>query len=339
MNHERFGSFAEVYPMRQLLAALLLFTFLLVPVDRLLAQQRFGFRAIEKSIEIDGRTRKYLVYVPKRASGWLPLLMVLHGGGDKPGRGLKGRQMERYTRFNAIARRERFIVCYPEGYEGNWNDGRGVEFIAAHKENVDDVKFLRQVVEAIGKVEKLDRSRVFVTGISNGAFMSHRLAAEASDLFAGIAPLVGGMPTTIAENFKPQYPVSLFVIQGDSDPLVPFDGGEVGYRLGRKRGKFIPTTEAVARYVKLNEIAGEPTVSMLKDKEPDDGTATEVTDYPAGKGTAGVRMYVVKNGGHTWPGRPGYLPERLIGKSSQDFDASEEIWKFFKSCPARQLAR
>ena len=46
--------------------------------------------------------------------------------------------------------------------------------------------------------------------------------------------------------------------------------------------------------------------------------------------------YLIKNGGHTWPGRPGYMSERAIGKASQDFSASDVIWEFFKSCPPRK---
>ena len=207
------------------------------------------------------------------------------------------------------------------------------------RENVDDVKFLRQVVDTIGQEHQLDRSRIFSTGISNGAFMSHRLAAEASDLVAGIAPLVGGLPLSLAEKFNPRYPVSLFVIQGDADPLVPIEGGDVGYRRGKKRGKFIATRDAVAKYVHLNQINGKPTVSQLQDTDPDDGTTTEATVYPAGATGAKVQLYVVKNGGHTWPGKPAYLPERLIGKASQDFNASAAIWDFFQSCPPRKLSR
>ncbi len=147
------------------------------------------------------------------------------------------------------------------------------------------------------------------------------------------------LPEPIAEHFEPRYPVSLFIIQGESDPLVPIAGGEVGYRFGKKRGKFIPTNESVAKYVKRNGIKGQPNVTLLKDIDPDDGTTTEATRYPPGRNGARVQLYVVKNGGHTWPGRPLYLPERLVGNDSQDFNASEEIWRFFKSWPPRRLEK
>jgi len=186
--------------------------------------------SVEKTIEVDGLTRKYLVYIPKGTDGPFPLVLAFHGGGGKP------IQMERYSRFNALAEKEKFVVAYPEAVDGNWNDGRGVQFVRAQRDNIDDVKFVRMVIEDIGKQCQLDTSRVFATGISNGAFISHRLAAEASDVITAVAPVVGGMAPSIAKNFAPKRPVSLFVIQGDSDPLVPIDGGYVGFRGGRRRG-------------------------------------------------------------------------------------------------------
>lgn len=87
------------------------------------ATQLWMRASVEKTIEVDGLTRKYLVYVPKGADGPLPLVLAFHGGGGKP------IQMERYSRFNGLAEKEKFVVAYPEAVDGNWNDGRGVRFI------------------------------------------------------------------------------------------------------------------------------------------------------------------------------------------------------------------
>ncbi len=297
--------------------------------------QRGASPSTEHQIKVDGRARSYLLYVPGDSKEPRPFLFVLHGGGKNGGME-NARRFERYTQFSKLAKKEGFIVCYPNGYKGNWNDGRGVSHIPAHQENVDDIKFLREVVKEVSKKHQVDQTRIFATGISNGGFMSHRLAAEASDMVTAIAPIAGGLSEPIAKSFKPKYPVSLFVIQGDSDPLVPFAGGEVGYKRGKKRGKFISTTDALAKYVAHNSIKSKPKVSLLKDKDPNDGTTTETTIYPPNKTGFKVQLYVVKNGGHTWAGRPLYAPEFFIGKVSKDFDATEEIWKFFKSCPSRK---
>ena len=77
----------------------------------------------EQSLMIDGHKRTYRVFVPDRVGRPLPVVLAFHGGGGS------GRQMEQYTRFDAIAEKEGFIVVYPDALDGNWNDGRGVSFM------------------------------------------------------------------------------------------------------------------------------------------------------------------------------------------------------------------
>ena len=284
--------------------------------------------AVEHSVTVDGISRNYLVFAPKRFDKPLPMVLALHGGGSN------ARQMERYTRFNDLAAKEGFLVVYPEAVDGNWNDGRGMPGVRAQQENIDDVKFVRTIVDRIGKVHRIDRSRIYSTGISNGAFMSHRLASEASDLITAIAPVVGGMAPSMAKQFHPTYPVSSLIIQGDADPLVPVRGGMVGFPRGRKRGQVVPTEETISLYVRRNGNQGDPTVTTL-DRDEKDGTSVEIRRYPDGPGGVKTQVYIVRNGGHTWTGRPLYLPEMLIGKASQEFSATDVIWEFFKSCPPR----
>ncbi len=284
--------------------------------------------AVEHSVTVDGISRNYLVFAPKRFDKPLPMVLALHGGGSN------ARQMERYTRFNDLAAKEGFLVVYPEAVDGNWNDGRGIEGVRSQQENIDDVKFVRTILDRISKVHRIDRSRIYSTGISNGAFMSHRLATEASDLITAIAPVVGGMAPSMAKKFHPDQPVSILIIQGDADPLVPIRGGMVGFLRGRKRGQVIPTEETISLYVRRNGNQGDPTVTTL-DRDEKDGTSVEIRRYPDGPGGVRTQVYIVRNGGHTWAGRPLYLPEMLIGKASQEFSATEVIWEFFKSCPPR----
>jgi len=178
--------------------------------------------AVEHKITIDGLERTYLVFVPSKVEHPLPVVLAFHGGGGN------ARQMERFSRFDELAEREGFIAIYPEAIDGNWNDGRGVEFMRAQRENINDMKFVRLLLDGLAKTTKIDRRRIFATGISNGGFISHRFAAEASDLVCGIAPVVGGMAPTVFEKFAPEKPVSILLIQSDADPLVPVGGGDVG---------------------------------------------------------------------------------------------------------------
>ena len=284
--------------------------------------------ATEHQITVDGHDRKYFVFAPKEAKKPVPVILAFHGG-----RG-NGRQMERYTRLNGVVEKYGYLVIYPESLNGNWNDGRDLQEL--QQEKADDVKYVRSLVNNVAQSHEIDRGRIFATGVSNGAFMSHRLAAEASDLFAAIAPVIGGMAPSIAKNFDHKNPVSILIIQGDADPLVPIDGGEVGF--GRiRRGNVVPTPDTLERYLKLNGNKGKQGVTKL-DGDPDDGTSVEVTRYLDGPGEFKTNFCLVKNGGHAWPGRPQYMPEAMIGKASQDFFASEMICEFFKQCPPRNVA-
>ncbi len=175
--------------------------------------------AVEHTVTVDEITRKYLIFAPKGFDRPLPVVLAFHGGGSN------ARQMERYTRFNDLAAKEGFLIVYPEAVDGNWNDGRGIEGVRAQQEKIDDVKFVRTIVDRISKDHRIDRSRVVCTGISNGAIMSHRLATEASDLIAAIAPVAGGMAPAMAKKFHPDHPVSIMIIHGDADPLVPIHAG------------------------------------------------------------------------------------------------------------------
>ncbi len=280
-------------------------------------------------MDVSGVLRRYFVFVPKAATQPMPLVLVFHGGGGN------ARQMERYTRFDDAAEKHGFAVAYGESVGGNWNDGRDIAFIRAQRDKVDDVGFARAIVADVAREAKIDRGRVFATGISNGAIMSHRLAAEASDLVAGIAPVAGGMAPGVAEAFKPRFAVSIMIIQGDADPLVPIGGGSVVVGRGPPRGKVIATAEAVELYRRRNGNPDQPTRTTL-DAKADDGTKVEITRYPDGPAGVKIELDLVKGGGHTWPGRPLYLPESTIGRASQEFPATEAISQFFLACPPRE---
>ena len=282
-------------------------------------------RAVEKSITVDGLPREYLVFVPTGAQEPMPVVLMFHGGGGN------ARGAERFSRFNELAQKEGFVVIYPQGIEGHWNDGRGVAFMRAQKENIDDVKFARAVLADVAAGHNIDRGRVFATGISNGGIMVHRLAAEASDAIAAIAPVVGGMAPAIAEKFKPGQPVSILIIQGESDPIVPLGGGDVAVARGPARGRVLATTDTLAKYLERNGSQGEAVTTII---DPGRRNSVEAKKYHDGPGGVKTSYYLVKNGGHTWFGAVGQRAGGAAGRGN-DFRATAAVWDFFKSCPPR----
>ena len=274
------------------------------------------------TMEIDGITRSYHLHVPSAVGPTpAPLVLVFHGGGGT------GPGTERLTRFTALADREGFLVAFPEGVEKNWNDGREFTSSRAHRDHVDDVAFVTALIDAIGRAHAVDPRRVYATGISNGGIFSHYLAAHLSARIAAIVPVVGGIADPPEAWLRPEQPVSVLMLQGTRDPLVPYHGGAVAFG----RGKIIDTEEAARRWAALNggrEPVREPLPADGKDR-----CGGLRTIYPGGRDGSEVTLVRLDGGGHTWPGGAQYLPERLIGRVCRDFDATVLIWDFFKAHP------
>lgn len=279
---------------------------------------------VRRTLAHGGLTREYRLHVPPSYSKGRPvaLVLVFHGGGGT------ARQMERYTGWSALATREGFIVAYPESVEGNWNDGRGVATLRSHRENVDDVGFVAAIINTLSREYALDPGRIFATGISNGAFVSHLLGARLSRRIAAIAPVVGGMAPAVAGKFHPERPVSVLIIQGTEDPLVPYKGGRVAWN----RGETIGTEEAVKKWVDHDGARG-PRTEDVPDTVEDDGCVGKRVSYTDGRDGTAVVLYALKGGGHAWPGAAQYLPEGIIGRVCRDFDATRLIWEFFSAHP------
>ncbi|MDQ7826654.1 MAG: PHB depolymerase family esterase [Candidatus Eremiobacteraeota bacterium] len=280
----------------------------------------------KESMEWKGLTRTYILYLPVREfEKHPPLVIALHGGGGT------AQKMAGFTvkGFQKMADRDEFLLCYPDGVEGHWNDGRGISEYRAHKGNIDDVGFLTALIDSLVKNYGVDPARVYVTGASNGALMAYRLACEATGKIAAIAPVICPMGEAVYKGPKPAMPISVMIINGTDDPLAPYKGGDI--HLGKKTlGKAVSTKETVEYFVKLNGCEKAPRTESLPDADPGDGCTATVETYGSGREGTEVILYTIKNGGHTWPGGTQYLPEKVVGKVCRDFDGASVIWEFFK---------
>lgn len=282
-----------------------------------------GPGTVARAIQMGSLRRSYLVPpVVFPQGGAKALLFVLHGGGGS------GRVVERLG-FSALADREGFVVVYLDAVNGNWNDGRNAQSIRAQREHVDDVGFVAALIATLTKEFDIDPRRVYSTGISNGGFMSHRLAVEMSDRITAIAPVAGGLALPLRERFGPRTPVSVLIINGTADRLVPFQGG----RVARNRGEMVSVPETVRLWVTHNRCPSQPNITLLPDRDPADGTRVRRSMYGPCAGKTDVVLYTVEGGGHTWPGGKQYLPIALIGRVNRDIDATQLIWEFFDSHP------
>ncbi len=284
-------------------------------------------------VEVDGRARTYYLHVPP-GLGAEPatLVLVFHGGGGN------GPWTERLTHFSALADREGFLVAYPEGIGKNWNDGREVPRSQAHRDHVDDVGFVTVMLDTIARTHAVDARRVYATGISNGGVFSHYLAGRLASRIVAIAPVVGGIADPPDPWFRPERPVSVLILQGTADPLVPYHGGPVAFG----RGRILDTEEAARRWARANGASAVPARAPLPVSGAPAGSSTERcggtrTVYSGGRDGSDVVLVRLEGGGHTWPGGAQYLPQMLIGRVCHDFDATAVIWEFFKT-HARRIA-
>ena len=288
-----------------------------------------------KTLVHGGQTRQYCVYFPStldRARP-TPLVFFLHGNGGTT----EGVEKDLTRRgFDRLAERDRFLVVYPQGFRGHWNANpsstkQGLD----RTPDLDDVGFFEAMIEALGKEVTLDRRRIYATGISNGGFMCFRLAGELANRLAGVAPVAANLSQKLIEHHTPTTPISMCIINGTQDPLVPYEGGDIRLPGGKASGLgSLSTAATIEFWVKLNGCEKEPVVSLLPDLDATDETRVRRSLYRRGKAGTEVVLYAVEGGGHTWPGGPGYLPA-LFGRVCRDFDANEAIWEFFKAHPKR----
>jgi len=272
----------------------------------------------KRDLVVDGVTRHYLLHVPaglhpgRRA----PLVLVFHGGGGHAA------NMPGFTHFDDLADKELFLVAYPDGVNHHWNDGRAGS-------TADDVAFIRALLDELERSYPIDAHRIFATGISNGGFFSNRLACEMTDRLAAFASVAATLPEPLAPACKPSRPISVLYIQGVNDPLVPIDGGKIGFRRGRSLGTCLSLAES-AKFWRANDGISAPPISDDLPDRVNDGTHVRRQIWAGGKNDTEVVVYTIDGGGHAWPGGPQYLPKFIVGTASQNLNATRTIWDFFK---------
>ena len=229
--------------------------------------------------------------------------------------------------LTAAAASRGLVLVFPEGVGSRWCDGR--EETLSGRQAHDDVGFISKLIDTMVSSYGIDPTRVYATGISNGGFMSVRLAMDLSDRIAAIAPVAAQIPRAL-EDVTPGRPISIMIVNGTADPLVPFDGGHIRlFRFGRSRGEILSTASSIERFVHLNGCKETPEISKLPDKDPDDGTNVEIEKYASGREETEVILVKVIGGGHTWPGGRAYLTSWIVGDVCREFSASEMILDFF----------
>jgi len=170
------------------------------------------------------RDRPYDVFVPAsyKPSVPMPLVILLHG------MGISGAQMESIFELQPVAEEQGFLYVHPDGTknpdgEPFWNATDAC--CNKYDQPVDDSAYLEAIIEQVQATYNVDPKRIYLFGVSNGGFMSYRMACDHADKIAAIVSLAGATWLDAAR-CKPSHPVSVLEIHGTADEDVPFDGGQ-----------------------------------------------------------------------------------------------------------------
>lgn len=263
----------------------------------------------EFTMNYDGLERVYILYKPKNFSENAPLVMMLHGYSSNRNNILS------YSQMNSIADRNGFMVCYPQGSitpltgQTHWNANLQMS-------DVNDIGFLSNLVSTIQQQYKTSKENVFVSGMSNGGFMSYTLGCEKSDIFKAVASITGTMSGYDWQNCSPAYKIPVLQMSGTNDLTVPWDG-TMNTAFGWGGAPHI--LKVMEFWSDINNCI-EDEIINFPDVDKTDYSTVSLTKKKGGSYDNEVWFYKVDGGGHDWPGAWG----------NQDINASEEIWKFFK---------
>ena len=256
------------------------------------------------SFRHDDLDRVFYLYVPvsyASSTSALPILLSLHGYTSSALRHLN------YAGFGSLASKESFIVVYPQGSilqstgSTHWNAGRWT-----NGSTTDDVDFIETMIDYLTTNFRVDPDRIYSTGMSNGGFMSYRLACELGNKIAAIASVTGSMSPEMLSSCNPNHPTSAMQIHGSLDRVVPYEGNS----------GMSPIEEVMAYWGEINRCNSSPDSDALPDLTGD-GSGGTVTQYRNCQNDVEVTLYLLDSMGHEWP---------LSG--AHDLDAPSVIWEF-----------
>tara|TARA_B100000497_G_C7687547_1_gene417038 strand:+ start:2171 stop:3109 length:939 start_codon:yes stop_codon:yes gene_type:complete len=284
-------------------------------------------KILEEQIVWQGIKRTFLVHVPKNtnSNASLPILFNLHGGGGNARQAISAT----FGRFNRLADDNGFIVVYPNAINKNWNDGR----LASSKpgqEDIDDVGFIDEIIKHLSHSYKIDHNRIYTSGISNGGFMSSRLLCDRAHVFSGGAILAATLSNDYLSRCNPLESTSVLIMNGTHDKIVPYEGGQVVV-LNKPRGKEIASTKDLIEFWKSsNNCSSTAEVLKLPNRKKFDGTTVRIEEYSRCDNDVSLALFKIVGGGHTWPGGRQYLPRKMVGNTTREINACDEIVKFFQ---------
>ncbi|MEC8244783.1 MAG: PHB depolymerase family esterase [Verrucomicrobiota bacterium] len=252
------------------------------------------------SLQHDGLTREYLLYVPSSYNGnsAVPLLFNFHGYGGTSSDHLSTADMR------SLADQENFLLCYPQGSSDSYGSGHWNAALPSgdNKSTADDTGFVSAMITSISSSYQVDSTRIYACGYSNGGMMSYFLGGSMSEKIAAIGSVSGSM---LEGNPDPTNPVPMINFHGTADYVLTYSGGDGS----------TSTTDTLSYWATRNGASTTPVITNM-----DSGNlSVQKSVYSDSNGTVWVEHYKVINGGHVW------FDFDLNGS-----DTNQLLWDFFE---------
>jgi len=288
-----------------------------------------GRLLLDQTMTVAGNEREYHLYLPAEPAN-KPLVMVLHGGGGSSDQALGLPNVDSPQKlWLSLAEQHNFIVVVPNGTVGSarrgWNDCRGDW---DEQTQTDDTAFLNKLLDELKTQYNYDDKKVYVAGVSNGGFMTLRLAMEIPEKISAIAVVIANMPLN-TECANATVPISALFMNGTADSLVPYNGGE----MSEDRGAILSVDESIEYWKNRNGITGDPIEEAIDDSNKADNCDVVKYLYQNGTNNTEVALYKVNNGGHAEPSiavKFGPVYSAIVGNQNMDMEMATEIWGFFE---------
>tara|TARA_B100000575_G_scaffold157217_1_gene125500 strand:- start:1205 stop:2146 length:942 start_codon:yes stop_codon:yes gene_type:complete len=250
------------------------------------------------SVIHDEKNRQFFIYQGSTYSGDAPILFVLHGYTSR------ALWIMNYSGFQSIADEFGFLVIYPQGTllpstgQTHWNVGGWTT-----SSTTDDVSFINSLINFIDDEYSIDLKRIYSTGMSNGGYMSYKLACDLSSKIAAVVSVTGSMTNETKDGCNPTHPTSVAQIHGLQDTVVNYDGN----------GFSKPIEDVMDYWVDINNCTLEPDTSEISGNNG--GGIHDV--YSGCDNQTNVELYLMTNMGHNWP-----------NQNNHDLQASTTVWNF-----------
>jgi polyhydroxybutyrate depolymerase len=257
-----------------------------------------------ETIPVDGAIRSYRLAIPAgRGTQRRPLILNFHGYGST------AVEQAFYSQLESKGPARGFVVATPQGTgtPAFWN-------ILPQLPHPDDVSLATTIIDRLEVTSCVDPSRVYVTGISNGGGLTSELGCRLTRQLAAIAPVAG---VNLVAGCSRGLPISVLVFHGNTDPTVPYRGGDPG---GLLRSEQLPSVpQAVATWAEHDRCMAKPVVRQVS-------VHVVRTDYSRCASGVQVQLYTIEGGGHTWPGA---LDVARLGPVTHEINAADLIITFF----------